>query len=203
MSAAPHQNARYGQLLGSTALDWRALAADAWEAPSWKEAAADYHKARNSRPSIVEIEPAKLHQLRKLDARATLGMPCDTCGATPCTNPGFCSLCHAADARAREQPDKLHRLMADNVSLAGAWYELNRMPGRAAASTVEALMFGLRDGIDALPTNFERLRRLSELSETQLHEVCARLQNFKPAIARPWTADEVAALVAIWAKTHA
>ena len=68
--------------------------------------------------------------------------------------------------------------------------------------TVEALMFELRDGIHVLPTKRGGLRRLSELSETQLHEVCARLQNFKPAIARPWTADEVAASVSIWAKSH-
>jgi hypothetical protein len=63
-------------------------------------------------------------------------------------------------------------------------------------------MFGLRDGIEALPTNSERLRRLSELSADQLKEVCARLQNFKPTIAPPWTADEVEALVTIWAKSH-
>jgi hypothetical protein len=75
--------------------------------------------------------------------------------------------------------------------------------GRAASMTVEALMFGLRDGIDALPIKPERLRRLSELSADQLKEICARLQNFKPTIARPWTADEVNALVAIWAKSHA
>jgi hypothetical protein len=74
---------------------------------------------------------------------------------------------------------------------------------RAATSTVEALVYGLRDGIDALPTHSERLRRLSELSETQLHEVCARLQNFKPAIARPWTEAEIVALVSIWTKIHA
>jgi hypothetical protein len=67
-----------------------------------------------------------------------------------------------------------------------------------AASTGEALMFGLRDGIEALPTKPERLRRLSELSAEQLKEVCARLQNFKPTIARSWTADELAALVKIW-----
>jgi hypothetical protein len=73
----------------------------------------------------------------------------------------------------------------------------------AAASTVDALMFGLREGIDALPANFDKLRRLSDLNEGQLHEVCARLQNFKPKIARPWTADEIAALAAIWAKSHA
>jgi hypothetical protein len=69
--------------------------------------------------------------------------------------------------------------------------------------TLEALMFGLRDGIHVLPTKPERLRRLSELSADQLKEVCARLQNFKPTIARPWTADEVAALVRIWGKSHA
>jgi hypothetical protein len=61
----------------------------------------------------------------------------------------------------------------------------------------------IEDAEDVLPTKPERLRRLWELSETQLHEVCARLQNFKPTIARPWTADEVAALVSIWAKSHA
>jgi hypothetical protein len=75
--------------------------------------------------------------------------------------------------------------------------------GRAASMTVEALMFGLRDGIDALPIKPERLRRLSELSADQLKEICARLQNFKSTIARPWTADEVNALIAIWAKSHA
>ena len=67
MSASP-EKARYQQFLGSTApaLDWKALAAGAWDPPSWKEAAADYHEARNGRPSIVEIEPEKLRQLRKL-----------------------------------------------------------------------------------------------------------------------------------------
>jgi uncharacterized membrane protein YccC len=72
----------------------------------------------------------------------------------------------------------------------------------AAANTVEALIFGLRDGIDALPRKPERVRRLSELSAEQLKTVCARLQNFKPIIARPWTADEVDALISIWATSH-
>jgi hypothetical protein len=129
----------------------------AWEAPSGKVAAREYHEAR------------------------------DRCGDKP------------------QPPDlQLLTLLDRKVSLEQARRKLlERRRDGAAASTVEALMFGLRDGIDALPTKPERLRRLSELSETQLHEVCARLQNFKPAIARPWTADEVAALVAIWAKTHA
>ena len=94
------------------------------------------------------------------------------------------------------------RLLLSEVSLERAWHELNRGDGRAPQATVEALVYGLRDGIDALPTKPERLRRLSELSADQLKEVCARLQNFKPTIARPWTADEVDALVSIWAKSH-
>jgi hypothetical protein len=103
-----------------------------------------------------------------------------------------------------QPPDpQLLALLDPKVSLEQAQRRLfeYRQDG-AAASTVEALMFGLRDGIEALPANPDRLRRLSELSADQLKEVCARLQNFKPTIARPWTADEVAALVRIWGKSH-
>jgi hypothetical protein len=136
MSAASARNSRY-QPSDMAVPDWAGVAAGAWEAPSWKQAAVDYHKVRDG-----GLRWSKVNRV----------------------------------ARARDG---------------------------AAASTVEALIFELRDGIDALPANPERLRRLWELSETQLHEVCARLQNFKPTIARPWTADEVAALVKIWAKSHA
>jgi hypothetical protein len=109
---------------------------------------------------------------------------------------------------ARMEPKRLNCLqviMGKDVSLERTSWELNDQRRRveAAAATVEALMFGLRDGIDVLPTKSERLRRLSELSAEQLKEVCARLQNFKPTIARPWTADEVAALVTIWGASHA
>jgi hypothetical protein len=38
----------------------------AWAAPSWKQAAADYHKDRGTRRSIVEIVPADLARLRRL-----------------------------------------------------------------------------------------------------------------------------------------
>jgi uncharacterized membrane protein YccC len=103
-----------------------------------------------------------------------------------------------------QPPDpQLVALLDPKVSLEQAQRRLfeHRRDG-AAASTVEALVFGLRDGIEALPAKPERLRRLSELSADQLKEVCARLQNFKPTIARPWTADEVAVLVRIWGKSH-
>jgi hypothetical protein len=155
--AASFRNLRYGQSSETRVPDWAAVAADAWEAPSWEAAAREYHEARQR------------------------------CGGKP------------------QPPDpQLLAVLDLKVSLEQAQHKLlERRRDGAASSTVEALMFGLRDGIDALPTKPERPRRLSELSETQLHEVCARLQNFKPAIAQLWTADEVAALVTIWAKTHA
>ena len=155
MSASP-QKARYEQLLGSTALDWRALAADAWKGPSWANAAREYHEARQD----------------------SAGKP-------------------------RPPDPQLVALLDPKVSLEQAQRRLfeHRRDG-AAAFTVEALMFGLRDGIHALPTNPERLRRLSELSADQLKDVCARLQYLKPKIARPWTANEVTTLVRIWGKSH-
>ena len=154
MSAAS-QKVRYQHSSEAAVPDWAAMAANAWEALGWREAAVNYHKSSGGKPPQAP-DP---HLLALFDPAISL-----------------------------EQAQR--RL-------------LERRRDGAAASTVEALMFGLRDGIDALPTKPERLRRLSEFSETQLHEVCARLQNFKPAIARPWTADEVAALVSIWAKSHA
>jgi hypothetical protein len=75
-------------------------------------------------------------------------------------------------------------------------------PEGAATSTVEALMFGLREGIEALPTNPERLRRLSELSAEQLCAACGRLQNFKPEIAAAWASEEIEALMNIWSAVH-
>jgi hypothetical protein len=102
---------------------------------------------------------------------------CPTCGNTPCRNPHFCALCRDADARkAREQkpPD--------------------RRQGGAAASTVEALMLGLRErGTKAL-TEPEVRRRLSELSDQQVIDVGNRLQRLKPEFANAWTAQEVQAL---------
>ena len=42
---------------------------DPWEDSGWKDAADEYHKARGGRPFIVEIEPNRLKQLRRLMAR--------------------------------------------------------------------------------------------------------------------------------------
>jgi hypothetical protein len=46
--------------------DWKKVSVEAWSAPSWKEAAAQYRDARAGRPLIVEIEPAHLRLLRRL-----------------------------------------------------------------------------------------------------------------------------------------
>ena len=155
MSAAPRK-ARYAP--SDTAVpDWASVAADAWEALSWKAAAREYHEARG----------------------------------------------HAGGKPSQPPDPQLLALLDPKVSLEQAQRSLLERRDGAAASTIEALMFGLRDGIEALPANPDKLRRLSELSADQLREVCARLQNFKPTIARPWTADEVAALVRIWGKSHA
>ena len=104
---------------------------------------------------------------------------------------------------APEHLARLRRLLDDDVSLDRAWHELNDRPSGAAASTVEALVFGLRDGLAALPKNPERLRRLSELNAEQLKAVCRRLQNFNPEIATPWSSEEVVALIAKWRELHA
>src|SRR5262245_42664736 len=71
----------------------------------------------------------------------------------------------------------------------------------AAASTVEALMFSLRRGVNELASP-DTQRRLSELDEGQLSAVCGRLQNFKPEIVAAWEPEEIEALTNIWSVVH-
>src|SRR5262245_17744310 len=108
------------------------IADDAWAAPTWREAALEYHKDRGNRASIAPYAPEHLARLRR------------------------------------------------SVSVERAWHELHGRSSGAAASTVEALVFGLRDGLAALAKNPDRLRRLSELNAEQLRSVCERLQHFQP-----------------------
>ena len=96
---------------------------------------------------------------------------------------------------------RARRLLDKNVSLERAWSEINEASGRAASSTVEALVFSLRAGGTALACPYAR-RQLAELAEAQLHEVSARLQTFQPKIARAWTPIEVELLVAVWSDLH-
>src|SRR5262245_13829669 len=76
----------------------------------------------------------------------------------------------------RDDDDKL-ALLDDGVTLERAYYEIHRrhFAGRAAASTVEALMLGLRSrGVVALK-EAPAQQRLGALSPEQLHDVIARL----------------------------
>ena len=107
-------------------------------------------------------------------------MLCPTCDRDPCPTPTFCAACRKADAGKRPQ-------------------DPHTLRDRAVASTVEALMFELRGGTRVL-SETACTRRLSVLSEQQLHEVCARLQRLK--IARAWTPDEIATLVEKWNGCH-
>jgi hypothetical protein len=111
----------------------------------------------------------------------------------------FAAACRKADAKARAQPvpadiQRTRRLLDDGISLDRAWAETNSLKGRAANSTLEALMFSLRSGVSALKEPDTR-RRLAELSDEQVLEVGGRLQRLKPEIARAWTADELEALM--------
>jgi hypothetical protein len=117
----------------------------------------------------------------------------------------FAQACREADKKQRRKPvdariERLRKLMADDVSLDHAWRELNAT-SRAARSTVEALMYSLRDGVGALARP-ETVRRLSELSDAQIREVAVRVQKFKPHIAPAWTAEDVRVLLAARSKTR-
>jgi len=108
---------------------------------------------------------------------------CPTCGLDPCGNPQFCALCRAADARKARNPSDWRR-------------------DGAPQPTVEALMWGLRSrGTKALEEAATK-RRLSELSEQQLHQICGRLQRLKPHIAPAWPAEQIVTLVDAWNGCH-
>jgi hypothetical protein len=100
---------------------------------------------------------------------------------------------------------RLRKLTADDVSLERAHHTLQQhhFQGCAAAATVEALVFGLRERETAALREPKVRRRIGELSEQQMHEVCARLQKLTPEIAAPWSADKVERLVEAWAALHA
>jgi hypothetical protein len=95
---------------------------------------------------------------------------------------------------------RLRRLLKDEVSLERAQHEIMGA-GAAPETTVDALVYSLRRGIDEL-TNVDTLHRLSGLGEGQLKAVCRRVQSFNPEIATPWSSDEVAALIAKWRELH-
>jgi hypothetical protein len=67
----------------------------------------------------------------------------------------------------------------------------------AAASTINALMYGLRGGVDVLARP-DMQRRLSELDDKQLLDVATQLQHRK--VAPSWTKEQIEILVTVWRK---
>jgi hypothetical protein len=71
----------------------------------------------------------------------------------------------------------------------------------APATTVEALVFSLRRGVNEL-TQPDTERRLAALDAHQLKEACRRVQAFHPKIAKQWLADDVERLISAWKNSH-
>ena len=71
----------------------------------------------------------------------------------------------------------------------------------APATTVEALVFSLRRGVNE-PTQPDTERRLAALDAHQLKEACRRVQAFHPKIAKQWLADDVERLISAWKNSH-
>jgi hypothetical protein len=147
--SATSRKSIYGQSPEATAPDWAAVAADAWEAPSWEAAAREYHEARQR-----------------------------------------------SGGKPPQPPDPLLLALLDPaISLEQAQRRLlEGRRGGAAASTVEALVYSLRRGVDALAEP-DTARRLAELSDDLLLAVGERLRRLQPEIARTWSGDEVAVLM--------
>jgi hypothetical protein len=108
------------------------------------------------------------------------------------------------------EPDKLkriRRLMAGDISLDRAYAELaGQAADGAARFTLEALAHQLRGGVDAL-RNPTAQRRLDQLDESQLREICDRLGKERWNLdgkrkCPPWPAADVQALMKIWSETH-
>jgi hypothetical protein len=100
--------------------------------------------------------------------------------------------------RCRSEKNPLLQLLAPDVSLERAWAEISiaHVRDRAAASTVEALMFSLRSSVSALG-HPDTLRWLAALGDAQLREIAVRVQGFQPHIAPAWRSEEIEVLIAV------
>jgi hypothetical protein len=111
----------------------------------------------------------------------------------------FAEACRKADERARSKSrdphiEWLRSLMDDNVSLERAYAGVHarHFAGRAAESTVEALMLGLRErGTSALAEPATR-QRLRQLNAGQIDELGDRLQRLS---SRPWSPEDIQQLI--------
>jgi hypothetical protein len=68
----------------------------------------------------------------------------------------------------------------------------------AAGSTIEALAYSLRRGVDAL-SRIDVINRLHQLDEHQFRDMATRLLN--RTVAPSWTEDEIAILHALWRRS--
>jgi hypothetical protein len=110
--------------------------------------------------------------------------------------------CREADRKAASRPQdprilRARRLLADDISLERAYYEILR-DRPAPESLIDALVFSLRRGPGEL-TQPDTLRRLSAQAD-QLEVVCLRVQAFQPEIAPAWYAEDADLLISAWRK---
>jgi hypothetical protein len=70
----------------------------------------------------------------------------------------------------------------------------------AAPTTIEAVMYSLRERGTAALLEPDCRHRLSELNERQIREVAVRLQKLKPKIARAWNTEQIDALLKVKAR---
>jgi hypothetical protein len=106
--------------------------------------------------------------------------------------------CERADVAARKRPvdpglESARRLLDDDVSLERAWNELNHTSGRAAANTVEALAFSIRQDPEKALDRPDNLRRLAQLSESQLRDLVDRVHA---------AAEQARDLIRKWTEVH-
>jgi hypothetical protein len=115
---------------------------------------------------------------------------CRVCGNDPCANPGFCRLSRRADAalaaerkagRQRESAEILRarRLLAQDVPLGQAWFEVNDPRAHPTPQvTIEAILYCVRErGLAALkePANVERLTRCDAAAKAQIDKRIRKL----------------------------
>jgi hypothetical protein len=101
--------------------------------------------------------------------------------------------------------DTLDILFDDEISFDRACAEVAALQlhgNPAAQSVVDAIMYALRPGTEALSrANVQQY--LAMVDEGQLREMCKLLRNRNPRIARSWTDDQVKFLVRAWSAAHA
>jgi hypothetical protein len=121
---------------------------------------------------------------------------CRTCGCSPCVNRGLCAAARraatelAAERKAGRQQEseeilRARRLLAQDVSLEQAWFEVNDPQARPTPQvTIEAILYCVRErGVAALkePANLERLARCDAAAKAQIDKRIGKLVQAREA----------------------